>query len=52
MYYVLLYKQNIGWSYYATYTYNTNKISDGHIMRHTLITQTEYLMVILGYIHL
>ena len=54
-----------GWSYYITYTYNTNRISDGHIIYyihiripgghiilHTLITQTEYLMVILYYIHL
>ena len=68
IYYIHLYKQNIGWSYYATYTYNTNRISDGsyyttytyntnrisdgHIILHTLITQTEYLMVILHYIHL
>ena len=60
-----------------TYTYNTNRISDGHsilrtytnrismviyyihlripkghIILHTLITQTEYLMVIIYYIHL
>ena len=39
-------------TYYTTYTYNTNRISDGHIILHTLITQTEYLMVILYYIHL
>ena len=23
---------------YATYTYNTNRISDGHIILHTLMT--------------
>ena len=28
------------------YTYTYNRISDGHIILHTLITQTEYLMVI------
>ena len=38
-------------SYYTTYTYNTNRISEGHIILHTLV-QTEYLMVILYYIHL
>ena len=37
--------KNTWWSYYITYTYNTNRISDSHIL-HTLITQTEYLMVI------
>ena len=26
------------------YTYNTNRISDGNIIAHTLIKQTEYLM--------
>ena len=51
----------------TTYTYNTNRTSDGHnilhtlitqtkylmvILRHTLITQTEHLVVILYYIHL
>ena len=28
-----------------------NRISDDHITFHTFITQTEYLMVILYYIH-
>ena len=32
---------------YLTYTYNTNRISDGNIIAHTLIIQTEYQMVIL-----
>ena len=33
--YIHLYKQNIGWSFYGKYTYNTSRISDGHIL-HTI----------------
>ena len=32
-----------------TYSYNTNRISDGHIILHTLIIQTEYLMMVILY---